>query len=183
MRNFSTLFFAIPIFILHISNPSKAQTRDKLDAFIKTKMMELQIPGMQVAVVQAGRIIFNKSFGFANLQDSVPVTDKSVFAINSCTKSFTGVAIMQLVEEGKIDLQAPISKYVDELPPEWRPVTIKQLLTHVSGLPDIVSLRNPSTNGYGESSEAAIWEKVKKKCRWIFPRESNTYTIKLIMRY
>ncbi|WP_420146587.1 serine hydrolase, partial [Spirosoma sp.] len=101
--------------------------------------------------------------GIANVQDSVPVTNQTVFAINSCTKAFTGVAIMQLVEAGKIDLSAPVSRYLDELPAAWQPVTIRQLLTHVSGLPDILrKVLNPATGGLtGSDTEETAWEKVQ----------------------
>jgi CubicO group peptidase (beta-lactamase class C family) len=103
-----------------------------------------------------------KSYGLANIQDSVAVNNQTIFAINSCTKAFTGVAIMQLVEEGKIELSAPISRYLDGLPVGWQSITIKQLLTNISGLPDILNLLNSSTHGLGElGSEAAAWEKVK----------------------
>ena len=137
---------------------------DSLDRFLRDKMSQLSIPGMQVAVVQRGQLVLNRSYGFANLQDSIPVTSKSIFAINSCTKAFTGVAIMQLVEDGKVDLSAPISRYVDDLPADWQPVTIKQLLTHVSGIPDILGVLSPSTGGLADlGSEEAAWEKVKTK--------------------
>jgi CubicO group peptidase (beta-lactamase class C family) len=132
-----------------------------VDIFLQQKMKELRIPGMQVAVVQNGEIIFSKSYGYANLQDSVPVNNKSVFSINSCTKAFTGVAIMQLVEEGKVDLDAPVSRYVDNLPAAWQAVTIKQLLIHVSGLPEILHFFDPVTHGLGKQTEDIVWEKVK----------------------
>lgn len=135
---------------------------DALDKFLRGQLSQLGIPGMQVAVVQHGHLVFSKSYGFANLQDSVPVTGKSIFAINSCTKAFTGVAIMQLVEAGKVDLSAPISRYVDGLPADWQPVTITQLLTHVSGIPDILRVFSPFTHGLAAlGTEAAAWEKVK----------------------
>jgi CubicO group peptidase (beta-lactamase class C family) len=150
-------FFSIIILLGTIS----AQT-DAVNTFLKGQMKELRIPGMQVAVVRHGKIVLNKSYGIANLQDSVPVNNKSIFAINSCTKAFTGVAIMQLVEEGKIELSAPVSQYLDGLPSDWQQVTIKQLLTHISGLPDILWLFNPVTHGIGEwGTEAAVWEKIK----------------------
>ena len=66
--------------------------------------------------MQNGKIVLLKSLGVADLQNSIPVAGKSIFAINSCTKAFTGVAIMQLVEEGKIDLSAPVSRYLEDLP-------------------------------------------------------------------
>ncbi len=117
---------------------------------------------MQVAVVKQGRIIFQKTYGYSNIQDSVKATDKTMFAINSCTKSFTGVAIMQLVEQGKISLDAPVSTYLDNLPQAWQPVTVRQLLTHVSGLPDILRVLNQANHNFmpGDNEEKA-WEKVK----------------------
>ena len=147
--------------IIILLGTASAQT-NAVDSFLKRQMKELRIPGMQVTIVQHGKIALNKSYGMANLQDSVPVNNKSIFAINSCTKAFTGVAIMQLVEEGKIELAAPVSRYLDGLPSEWQPVTIKQLLTHISGLPDVLRLFNPTTHGIGEfGNEAAVWEKLK----------------------
>ncbi|GAB3927179.1 hypothetical protein GCM10028804_31930 [Larkinella terrae] len=125
-------------------------------------MQERRITGLQLAVVQGGKIVLLNSYGLANVQDSLPVTNRSIFPIYSCTKAFTGVAIMQLVEEGKVDLAAPVSRYLEGLPESWRPVTIRQLLTHVSGLPDINRILNPSTYGLqGVGSEEAAWAKVQ----------------------
>lgn len=110
---------------------------DSTDAFARRIMRERRIPGMQVAVVQHGKIVLARAYGIANVEDSVPVTSQTVFPIASVTKAFTGVAIMQLVEAGKLDLSAPISRYVDSLPATWQVVNVRQLLTHMSGLPDI----------------------------------------------
>ena len=133
-----------------------------VDAIVKREMNERHIPGLQIAVVRQGKIVLLKSYGYANLQDSVPVMRQSIFAINSCTKSFTGVAVMQLVEEGKLDLSHPVSRYVDSLPAEWQTITIKQLLTHVSGLPDLLRTFDAATHGLGKlGTDAAAWEKVK----------------------
>jgi CubicO group peptidase (beta-lactamase class C family) len=129
---------------------------------LRREMQERKIPGLQAAIVNHGKIVFLKSFGIADVQNSVPVTNKSVFPINSCTKAFTGVAIMQLVEEGKLDLPAPVSRYLNNLPAEWQPVTIQQLLTHVSGLPNILRALNPVTNGFENGmNEEAVWTKTK----------------------
>jgi len=116
--------------------------RDTVETFLQKEMKERHIPGMQVAVVQHGKLVLTRAYGLADVQHSVPVTTKTPFSIASMTKAFTGVAIMQLAEEGKLDLKAPVSQYLSGLPPAWRPVTIQQLLTHVSGIPDIV---NPKT--------------------------------------
>lgn len=134
----------------------------KVQALLRREMRERRIPGLQVAVVRRGKIVLLRSFGVANLQDSVPVNGRSVFAINSCTKAFTGVAVMQLVEEGKIDLSAPVSEYLEGLPAAWRPVTVRQLLTHVSGLPNILDVLDPSTGKLtGRDDEDAAWAKVR----------------------
>ncbi|WP_080055735.1 serine hydrolase [Spirosoma aerolatum] len=148
------------------------QTPSEVDAFLRKKLSERRITGLQVTVVQQGKIVLSKSYGMANVQDGVPVTNRSIFPINSCTKAFTGVAIMQLVEEGKIDLSAPVSRYLDSLPQAWRPVTIRQLLTHVSGLPDINQLLNPGTYGLeGVGTEEAAFAKIQT-----FPMDFPTGT-------
>ncbi|GAB4024405.1 serine hydrolase [Spirosoma gilvum] len=138
------------------------QLPSQVDAFLREKINERRITGLQVAVVQHGKVVLSKSYGMANVQDKVPVTNRSIFPIYSCTKAFTGVAIMQLVEEGKVDLSAPVSRYLDGLPQTWQSVTIRQLLTHVSGLPDINRILNPNTYGLqGVGSEEAAWTKVQ----------------------
>ncbi|HTJ51201.1 MAG TPA: serine hydrolase domain-containing protein, partial [Cyclobacteriaceae bacterium] len=124
----STLIISLVVlFVITAITTTRAQTTD-VETILKREMKEKGIPGLQIAVVKHGKIVLLKSYGIANLQDSVAVNNHSIFAINSCTKAFTGVAIMQLVEEGKIDLAAPVSNYLDELPADWQPVTIKQLL-------------------------------------------------------
>lgn len=138
-----------------------AQTNPAVDDIIKREMRERKIPGLQVAVVSKGKIVLNKSYGIANVQDSVPVSNQSIFAINSCTKVFTAVAVMQLVEQGKIDLSKTVATYLDDLPAAWSTVTIKQLLTHTSGLPDGLGLLDERTGGTGNTTEATFWEKLK----------------------
>jgi CubicO group peptidase (beta-lactamase class C family) len=126
-------------------------------AFILEKMAAKRIPGAQIAVVRGGRIVMSEAFGVANVEHQVAVTPDTVFPINSATKSFTGVAAMQLVEAGKLDLDAPISQYLDGLPTGWQAIRVRQLLAHTSGLPDIVG-----GNGLiGTGGEAAAWAAVK----------------------
>ena len=144
--------------LLLISQLAYAQSKEQqTEAFLLRQMKDQKIPGLQAAVVQNGKIVFSKSYGIANLQDNVTVDNHTIFAINSCTKAFTGVAIMQLVEEGKLNLSAPISNFVDSLPALWQPITIKQLLTHISGMPDILRVESPA----GAANEAAAWKKIQ----------------------
>lgn len=146
--------------LLAASGIGQSQTtpeRDTVEIFLRKQMKERHIPGMQVAVVQHGRLVLTRAYGLADVQHSVPVTTKTPFSIASMTKAFTGVAIMQLIEEGKLDLKAPVSQYLSDLPVAWRPVTIQQLLTHVSGIPDIVNQKTGKLAGDG-SPEAFISE-------------------------
>ncbi|MBK1896099.1 serine hydrolase [Chryseobacterium paridis] len=135
-----------------------------VDAIIKREMVERKIPGVQIAVVQDGKIILKKTYGIANIQDHVLVTDTTIFPINSCTKVFTATAIMQLMEEGKVDLSAPISTYLDDLdlPEQWKKVTVEQMMTHISGFPDILNVLDPNT-GNTTKTEKEIWEELKKR--------------------
>jgi CubicO group peptidase (beta-lactamase class C family) len=160
--HFSIVVLAVIIHVATcISLKAHAQT-EQVDTLIRREMQERRIPGIQLAVVRHGKIVLLRAYGIANVEDSVPVTNRSIFAINSCTKSFTGVAIMQLVEEGKVELSAPVSRYLDSLPVAWQPVTIRQLLTHVSGLPDINKVLTVTTGGPGDALlEKETWTKVR----------------------
>lgn len=111
---------------------------EKVDSLIQNQMQKRKIPGLELAIVRHGKIVKTGYYGLANIQDSIAVTDRSVFNINSITKAFVGVAVLQLVEAGKLKLNAPISEYLSDLPVSWRLVTVQQLLSHTSGIPDIV---------------------------------------------
>lgn len=114
-----------------------AQT-DSIDVFMQSQMQNRKIPGLQLAIVRNGKIIKTGNYGLANVQDSIAVNNNTVFTINSITKAFTGVAILQLAESGKLKLNSPVSEYLNDLPEAWKPVTVQQLLSHTSGIPDIV---------------------------------------------
>ena len=110
---------------------------DNVETFLRREMQRRQIPGLQIAVVHHGKIVLRGAYGVANLEHSVPVTNRTIFPVHSITKAFTGVAVMQLVEAGKLDLSAPLSRYLDDLPKDWQSVTVHELLIHTSGIPDI----------------------------------------------
>lgn len=153
--------FLFLILVFQFSAPARTPNAGA-ELLLRREMRERKIPGLQAAVVRGGKIVLLRSFGLADVQNSVPVTDKSVFPINSCTKALTGVAVMQLVEEGKVDLSAPISRYLENLPAEWRNVTVRQLLTHVSGLPNVLRVLDPVTNGFESGmNEEAVWAKLR----------------------
>jgi CubicO group peptidase (beta-lactamase class C family) len=131
---------------------------DELDDFIHKIMEHKKIPGLQLAIVKNNKIVRTGNYGVSNVQDSVPVSDKTIFPINSMTKLFTGVAIMQLAEQDKLVLTAPISTYLSDLPTKWGTITTKQLISNTSGLPDIMTGRGLELISL-KAQDA--WEKVK----------------------
>ncbi|WP_442587257.1 serine hydrolase [Pedobacter sp. AW31-3R] len=130
--------FCILTFLLSAVHASGQSKTDSISNFIQSEMTRRKIPGLQIAVVRNGQLELLRSFGLANIENRVNVNDSTLFSINSATKAFTGVAIMQLVEKGKMVLNDPISHYLDSLPDKWQSLTVYQLLTHVSGLPDFI---------------------------------------------
>lgn len=134
---------------------------DEVDNIVKRNMAERKIPGLQLAVVRNGKIIKAKGYGKANLQHDVDVTNKTVFPINSMTKLFTGVAVMQLVEQQKLTLDDPIGQHLPELPKAWHHLTIKQLFAHTAGLPNILSGRGTSL--IANNDPDAAWKMVQTK--------------------
>lgn len=153
-------YFRVWLFLLLIiivNNFLQAQS-DSVDIYINQQMQKRQIPGLQLAVIKKGKIIKSGNYGYANVQDSIPVNANTVFTINSITKAFTGVAIMQLVEAGKIHLSTSISNYLSDLPESWNKVNIQHLLSHTSGIPNIVDEEESVL--ISPHGEAESWEKV-----------------------
>jgi CubicO group peptidase (beta-lactamase class C family) len=112
----------------------------ELHAFIPEVLRVTKTPGLTVAVARRGRVIYEAGFGYADLGTEVPMAPSSVFPAGSITKLYTAVAVMQLVERGRVDLHAPAAGYLDGLrlqnPLGEREVTVYDLLTHRSGLAD-----------------------------------------------
>jgi CubicO group peptidase (beta-lactamase class C family) len=136
---------------------SLAQANDLTKRLVQETMAKQRIPGMQIAVIKDDRVVLSESYGWANVENRVPATNATLFPINSATKSFTGVAMMQLSEAGLVDLNAPVSRYLDGLPEAWRAIRVRQLLAHTSGLPDILDEQGL----LGGGSEDDAWKAVK----------------------
>jgi CubicO group peptidase (beta-lactamase class C family) len=95
-----------------------------------------QTPGVAVAVIKEGKVVFAKGYGMADLNNNIPVTTKTVFDIASVSKQFTAFTIYLLESEGKLSFEDPIKKYIPELPGYANAIKIKHLLAHTSGLRD-----------------------------------------------
>ena len=85
---------------------------EKVDEFVNRYIKKKQIPGVAVLVKQNGTIVLSKGYGFANLEHMVPVKPETIFQSGSVGKQFTATAVMMLVEDGKLQLDDPISKYL-----------------------------------------------------------------------
>ena len=116
------------------SGPDSISAR--VDQAVLAELRRQKIPGISLGVVRDGRIVKAKGYGVANVELAVPVTPRSVFQTGSVGKQFTAAAVMMLVEEGRVGLDDSIPKYFPEAPPSWKAVTVRQLLTHTSGIAD-----------------------------------------------
>ena len=93
-------------------------------------------PGAAVAVIQHGKLVFEKGYGLANLEYDIPVTPQTVYHVASVSKQFTAMALVLLEQEGKLSLADDVHKYLPELPDYGHPITLRQLLQHTSGIRD-----------------------------------------------
>jgi len=146
-----------------VANVANAQPslppQDKLDALdkqVQEFLVAQNIPGGLVALASKGEILHIKPYGLANVELSAPVTEKTVFEIGSISKQFVAAAALLMAEEGKLDLDDPIHKYLAYLPSEWMGVTIKQLLNHTSGIPDYEEIRSYDAYRYRMTPEEVI---------------------------
>ncbi|MGB6152930.1 MAG: serine hydrolase domain-containing protein [Pricia sp.] len=130
--------FLLTVVLFLFQNNCFPQNEDKklLDYLCK-EMKEQKIPGLQVAIIKDNKMILSESLGLANVPFSVETNKNTIFSINSIAKVFAATAIMQLVEKDKFNISDPISYHLEGLPEKWSRITIKQLLSHTSGLPDI----------------------------------------------
>jgi CubicO group peptidase (beta-lactamase class C family) len=142
MRNNFRLFTKVTILTAIVSfaaiqNHIFAQDKSKkIDELMTLCSSAGQFNGSAL-VVENGKVIYRKSFGYANLEWNIPNTPDTKFRIGSITKSFTAILVLQLVEQGKLNLEAKITNYLPNFPKKTGDkITVNQLLTHTSGLPD-----------------------------------------------
>jgi CubicO group peptidase (beta-lactamase class C family) len=136
MRPCRNVVAALLLFVFAL--PLAAQQRyaaeiRQLEQFIETKMRETQMPGLSVAIVKDD-FVWSRGFGYADIENQVPATAESSYRMASVTKPMTAVGVMKLVEQGKIDLDAEVQKYVPYFPKKAYPVTVRQLLGHLGGI-------------------------------------------------
>ena len=129
---------------------------------VRRHMAEKRIPGLSVAIVQDGELVFSEGYGHASLEFDVPATSSTVYPISSVSKIFAGLLAVRLAELGKLNLDASIAEFFEETPEDKQAITVRQLLQHTHGLED--SYRSDRyRNGSGKSFRDSTLEEL---VRW-----------------
>jgi serine beta-lactamase-like protein LACTB len=125
-----------------------------LESVIERERQDAGIPGLSVAVIDDQSVVWAKGFGHADLAGTRLVGPDTVFRVGSVSKLFTDIAVMQLVEEGKLDLDADVTKYLPDFKPNnqsGKAITLRQLMAHRSGL-----LREPPVGNYFDPDSPSL---------------------------
>lgn len=134
-RAVKTLAFMLTLSMARLAVAQGSPT-DRIDSFVRDEMQRQRVPGVAIGVVKNGAIVKVQGYGSANLEHQVPVGPTTIFQSGSLGKQFTAVGVMLQVEDGKLSLSDPITKYFPDAPETWRAITVRHLLTHTSGIPD-----------------------------------------------
>lgn len=141
--------------------PSSAQTAEGLpparlpaiEAALSSAMSRHEIPGLSVSVVLDGQLRWSNGYGLADLENFVPAKAATVYRLGSVSKPMTAVAVLQLSEQGRLDLDAPIQRAVPSFPEKPWPVTARQLLAHLAGIRHYAEGEMGSTRHYSSLTE------------------------------
>ncbi|MES2427442.1 MAG: serine hydrolase domain-containing protein [Bacteroidota bacterium] len=124
------------------------------DSLVKSELAGVA-PGGVVLIAKKGKVIYRKAFGVANLQTKITMQPDMIFRIGSMSKQFTAIAVLQLVERGKINLQDSIQAYVPDFPHKPYPITIENILTQSSGIINFMEMKNTDPKKEHEHYTAA----------------------------
>jgi CubicO group peptidase (beta-lactamase class C family) len=123
-------------FVAVVARAQTPTTAASVTEYVKSEMQRQHIPGLSLLVIKDGKTIRAEGFGLANVELQVPAKPESVFQSGSVGKQFTATAVMMLVEEGKVGLDDPLTKYFPQAPATWKEATVRELLSHTAGLGD-----------------------------------------------
>lgn len=131
----------------------------RLESAIHQEMEDKQLPAFSIALVDGNQIVWAQGFGYQDPDQKLPATAHTVYRVGSVSKLFTDIGIMQMVEAGKINLDAPVSQYIPDFHPKnpfAPPITLRELMSHRSGL-----LREPPVGNYFDPTEPALQATVR----------------------
>lgn len=174
-----SIVLVVSSFLLTLSGglfmPVSAQTLDsKIDSIIGMEFNEANGPGGVFLVAQKGQPLYLKAYGKANLELDVPLTSENVFQIGSMTKQFTAIAILMLEEQGKLDVQHAVSRYLPNYPAGDK-ITLHHLLTHTSGIKDFTKMKSISEIAQKEMTPQMMVDFFKNEPADFLPGEKFEY--------
>ena len=155
------------------AEPYKAAVAE-LEKLIKHEVDDKKLPALSIALVDDQKVVWAAGYGFQDRDKKIPATAETVYRVGSVSKLFTDVAIMQLVEEGKIDIDAPVAKYLPDFKPVYKegekPITLRMLMAHRSGL-----IREPPVGNYFDPTEPTLAKSIESLngVGLIYPPESR----------
>ena len=126
----------------------------RLESLIRQEMADKDLPAFSIALVDGNQVVWAEGFGYQDPEHKVPATAHTVYRVGSVSKLFTDIGIMQMVEAGKINLDAPVSQYIPDFRPQnpfTNPITLRELMSHRSGL-----LREPPVGNYFDPTEPTL---------------------------
>jgi len=134
--------------LLALFGTAPSARADAVDDTIRAEMRDQHIPGLSLAVVRGGKVVKAQGYGLASIELNAPATADTVYRLASVTKPIVATAVLLLVRDGKLGIDDKIGRYLEKTPEAWREITIRQLLTHTSGLKDHLNeLHGETCNG------------------------------------
>ena len=148
--------FLLPLCTWAQTQGKEVSLPERLESLVNDRLEATRCPGLSVAVASHNQIVFSKALGKADIEQDVPLTTASVQRLASVSKPITGTIIMDLVEQGKLSLDASVRQYLPELPAFYQSVTLRELLSHQSGVRGYADEENVlfSTVRYATSRDA-----------------------------
>lgn len=132
-------------------------------------------PGVSILIAKNGQVIYKKAVGLANLELQIPLTTDNVFEIGSITKQFTSVSILMLEEQGKLQLQDEITKYIPDYPTLGKTITIHHLLNHTSGIKSYTNMESFKKNARKDMTPTELIDVFKNEPMGFDPGEKFLY--------
>ncbi|HTJ10834.1 MAG TPA: serine hydrolase domain-containing protein [Dinghuibacter sp.] len=126
----------------------------KVDAIIQRVMTQDAIPGMAVAVIKDGNVLYQQAYGVRSIDGSAKTDVHTAFSIGSVSKAFTAIGLMRLVQAHQLNLDDPIKKYMPTLPAAWLNITVRQFMAHTSGIPEVKGAKDPDFNNTAAAAGA-----------------------------
>lgn len=150
-RNILRFFLGAVFCLTSVASARANPTVERsIDSYLRQLVAESEFSG-DILVARNGEVQFERAYGYANVEFRVPNARTTRFRIFSTTKQFTAAAVTLLVQRRLLNPDVSVLTYLPQLPPSWRPITVRQLLQHTSGLP---LLEGPWVNGFNSSAKA-----------------------------